>query len=100
MANTRTATKRARQAVDRQKRNQMVRSAMRTSVKNVFDLLKTPESEKLQQAYQKAIRCLSQAATKGAIPKSRAARKTSRLTRLIQKQHAALQKAPVVSKTK
>lgn len=85
MANTRTSTKRARQANQRQTRNTMVRSATRTVLKQALDAIKTKDMAKAQAAYKSAVQALSKAASKGAIPKGRAARKISRLTHLAKK---------------
>jgi small subunit ribosomal protein S20 len=85
MANTRTSTKRARQADKRQERNTVVRSATRSVLKTALDAIKTKDLAKAQTAYKSAIKALSKAASKGAIPKGRAARKISRLTHLAKK---------------
>ena len=85
MANTRTATKRARQALKRQDRNQIIRSATRSALRNAIAAVKTKDPAKLKEAYQSAVKALSKAASKGAIPHGRAARKTSRLTLLVKK---------------
>lgn len=73
MANTRKSTKRAGQALKRQSRNQMIKSSMKSAV-GEFVAKTTKEN------YIAAIRSLSKAASKGAIPKERASRKISRLT--------------------
>jgi small subunit ribosomal protein S20 len=80
MANTKTATKRARQSLTRQSQNQIVRSKTRTSVKGAMDAILSKDAEKAKAAYVQAVKALSKAASKGAIPKGRAARKISRLT--------------------
>jgi small subunit ribosomal protein S20 len=85
MANTRKATKRAEQAVRRQARNQITRSATRSSLKQALEALKGKDAAKAKVAYQQAVKSLSKAASKGAIPKTRAARKISRLTLLVKK---------------
>ncbi len=85
MANTRTATKRARQAIRRQARNQAVRSTTRTALRDVLDMIKSKDAPKAQEAYLNAVKTLSKAASKGAIPKGRAARKISRLTLMVKK---------------
>ena len=85
MANTRTSAKRARQADKRQSRNQIVRSATKTAVKNAVDVLKSKDVAKAKEAYTAAIKALSKAASKGSIPAGRAARKISRLTLFIKK---------------
>jgi small subunit ribosomal protein S20 len=83
MANTRTATKRARQALDRQARNIKVRSATRTVLRAAVEAIRSKDAGKTKEAYIQAVRALSKAASKGAIPGRRAARKVSRLTRLV-----------------
>ena len=85
MANTRKATKRAKQAVKRQDRNTIIRSSTRTALKNALVAIKGKDTAKAKDAYKEAVRALSKAASKGAIPKGRAARKISRLTILTQK---------------
>jgi small subunit ribosomal protein S20 len=85
MANTRTSTKRARQALSRQTRNQLVRSTAKTSLRGALDAFKSKDPAKAQTAYALAVKTLSKAASKGAIPKGRAARKISRLSRMAKK---------------
>ncbi len=85
MANTKTATKRAKQALTRQSRNQVTRSATRTALRGAIDAIKKKDQAQLKTAYLSAVRALSKAASKGAIPKARAARKISRLTLFVKK---------------
>ena len=85
MANTRTSTKRAKQALTRQSRNQVTRSATRTAIKGAMDAIKKKDQAQVQATYLNAVRALSKAASKGAIPKARAARKISRLTLFVKK---------------
>ncbi len=85
MANTKTATKRARQAVVRQERNQNIRSTTRTSVRAALEAIKTKDALKAKAAFQYAVKTISKAASKGAIPKGRASRKISRLTLLLKR---------------
>lgn len=85
MANTRTATKRARQAIRRNARNQSVRSAAKTAVRAAVEAVAGKDAAKAKDAYQNAIRVLGKAASKGVIPKTRAARKMSRLTLMVKK---------------
>ncbi len=84
MANTRKSTKRAGQAKKRQTRNTLVRSVTRTVLRTALDAV-TKKDGKAKDAYMEAVKALSKAASKGAIPKGRAARKISRLTRMAQK---------------
>jgi small subunit ribosomal protein S20 len=85
MANTRKSTKRAKQAVKRQERNTIVRSSTRKALKGALDALKAKDTTKAQEAYKSAVKALGKAASKGAIPAGRAARKVSRLTLLVKK---------------
>ncbi|OFZ70834.1 MAG: hypothetical protein A3K03_09360 [Bdellovibrionales bacterium RIFOXYD1_FULL_44_7] len=85
MANTRQSAKRARQAKKRHLLNQQVRSQTKTAVNRAVEAIKAKDAEKAKTAYNDAIRTLSKAASKGAIPQGRAARKTSRLTLLAKK---------------
>jgi small subunit ribosomal protein S20 len=85
MANTRQSTKRAGQAKKRQTRNTIVRSMSRSVLKDALDAIRNKDLEKAKSAYTNAIKALSKAASKGAIPKGRAARKISRLTLLAKK---------------
>lgn len=85
MANTRQSTKRALQAKKRQARNTIVRSATRTALRDALAALKAKDVAQAKDAYKAAVRALSKAATKGGLPKGRAARKVSRLTLLVKK---------------
>ncbi|MGZ3688716.1 MAG: 30S ribosomal protein S20 [Bdellovibrionota bacterium] len=85
MANTRKSTKRARQADSRNSRNTTVRSSTRSALRGAVEALKTQDVAKVKEAYKQAVRALSKAASKGSIPRGRAARKISRLTLLVKK---------------
>lgn len=85
MANTRKATKRARQSEDRNARNQIVRSATRSSLRVAVESLRSKDPAQAKKAIQNAVKALSKAASKGCIPKGRAARKVSRLVLLAKK---------------
>ncbi len=89
MANTRTSAKRARQAVTRQRQNQAIKGATKSKIKRAMEALNNKAADTsaaaTQLAYKNAVRALSKAASKGTLPKKRAARKISRLTRLAQK---------------
>lgn len=63
----------------------MVRSTTRTILKTAIEAFRERDGEKAKQAYTAAVKALSKAASKGAIPKRRAARKISRLTLLAKK---------------
>ncbi len=85
MANTRQSTKRAKQTDARQSRNVLVRSVTRTALRNALNAVKAKDAGAAQEAYKQAVRALAKAASKGAIPRGRAARKISRLTLLAKK---------------
>lgn len=85
MANTRKSTKRAGQTVKRQARNTVVRSATKTALRDALAAIQTKDVAKTKDAYMAAIKALSKAASKGGIPKGRAARKISRLTKFVTK---------------
>lgn len=85
MANTKTSAKRAQQALKRNARNQIVRSVTRTAVRIAVSSVQGKDAAKAKTAYADAVKALSKAASKGSIPKARAARKISRLTRLMKK---------------
>ena len=61
------------------------RSATRSALRDAVAALKSKDLTQVKTAYQAAVKTLSKAASKGAIPKSRAARKVSRLTLLIKR---------------
>lgn len=85
MANTRQSAKRARQADKRQERNKIQRTATKTVLAKAVAAVKAGDVAQAKAAYLDAVKALSKAASKGAIPKRRAARKVSRLTRMAQK---------------
>lgn len=85
MANTRSSAKRARQAVKRQASNSIVSSGAKTAIRNAIAAIQTKDLAKAKEAYMTAVKTLSKAASKKSLPKTRAARKISRLTLLIKK---------------
>ncbi len=87
MANTRQSAKRARQALKRRDRNQLVSSATKSAVKKAITLITGKDAAAAKDAYKTAMQVLSKAASRGAMPGNRAARKTRRLAHLLQKTH-------------
>jgi len=85
MANTRQSTKRARIEKKRTLKNQTNRSATKSAVRVALTAIAKGDAKTAKDAYLGAVKALSKAASKGAIPKGRAARKISRLTRLAKK---------------
>ncbi len=82
MANTKSAAKRLRQTITRTARNQSVKSAVRTYIRQFEESLETGDRELIRQKFTTAIRHIDRAWSKGVIPKNNAARKKSRLTRI------------------
>jgi small subunit ribosomal protein S20 len=85
MANTRQSAKRARQSKKRTTRNIVNRSTTKSAVRSAIEAITKLDVATAKEAYAQAIKALSKAATKGAIPKGRASRKISRLTQLAKK---------------
>ncbi len=81
MANHKSALKRIRQSERRRKRNQHIRTQMRTMVKYCRDAFESGDSARASDAFKVAEREIRRAATKGVIPKQRADRRISRLAK-------------------
>lgn len=79
MANSRQATKRARQAEVRRQRNASQRSMMRTSVKSVLKAIQSGDKEQANAAFKAAVPLVDRMAGKGLIHKNTAARQKARL---------------------
>jgi len=85
LANTASALKRIRSNNRKRIRNKMVRSSSRTAVK----LAREAEPAEAQAATQAALSALDKAAQKGIIHPNNAARRKSRLMKLLNKKSAA-----------
>ena len=81
MANHKSALKRIRQSERRRKRNQHIRSQMRTMVKRCREAFESGDTSRASDAFKVAEREIRRAATKGIIPKQRADRSISRLAK-------------------
>jgi small subunit ribosomal protein S20 len=81
LANHKSALKRIRQSEKRRKRNQHVRTHMRTIVKKCRDAFETGDAAQAADAFKAAEREIRRAATKGVIPKQRADRSVGRLAK-------------------
>ena len=81
MANHKSALKRIRQSERRRKRNQHIRTQMRTMVKHCREALESGDQTKATDAFKVAERQIRRAATKAVIPKQRADRSISRLAK-------------------
>lgn len=81
MANHKSALKRARQSLRRNKRNTHVKSTMRTHVKNFRAAVEAGNAEDAAAKLRIAESAIRRAATKGVIPARRASRSVSRLAK-------------------
>lgn len=81
MANHKSAIKRISQSERRRKRNQHVRSKMRTMVKRYRDALASGDAAQAGEAFKVVEREIRRAASRGVIPKRRADRSVGRLAR-------------------
>ena len=79
MANSNQARKRARQAITRKNHNMGMRSALRTSIKQVLAAIQSGDKDAAQAAYKLAAPKIDSMANKGLIHKNKAARHKSRL---------------------
>ncbi|HCJ10128.1 MAG TPA: 30S ribosomal protein S20 [Clostridiales bacterium] len=89
MVNIKSAAKRARKAAELARRNSSLRSKCRTMVRRFNDLLRQDPSE-AEKFFPNVSSALDKAVKKGAIHRNTAARKKSRLARLL---HARLEEA-------
>lgn len=83
MANNASTIKRIRQTTKRRLRNRNRLTSLRTSVKRVRTAVAEGNVEQARELLPAAIRKLDRAAQKGSIHANAAARKKSRLTRLV-----------------
>ncbi len=81
MANHKSALKRIRQSERRRKRNQHIRTQMRTMVKYCRDAFESGDQTRATDAFKVAEREIRRAASKGVIPRQRADRSVSRLAK-------------------
>jgi small subunit ribosomal protein S20 len=81
VANHKSAKKRARQTLKRTARNRHICSGVKSATRKVRVAVDAGDSEKSGDALKNAEAVLRRAASKGAIPKKRASRQISRLTK-------------------
>lgn len=79
MANTKSAEKRAREAIARRARNVAQRSKARSAVRKVVAAVQAGNKKDAQAAYRDAVPVIDAMARKGIIHKNKAARHKSRL---------------------
>ena len=83
MANIKSAKKRILVAETRAARNKSIRSEVKTSIKKVEAAVAANDKEAAKAALSVAISNIESAASKGVYHKNNAARKVSRLTKLV-----------------
>jgi small subunit ribosomal protein S20 len=83
LAKHKSAEKRNKQELKRFERNRAVKTSVKTVIKTVREAVSKKNGETAKTALAKAIPALAKAAAKGAIHKSNAARRISRLTKLV-----------------
>jgi small subunit ribosomal protein S20 len=85
LANLKSAIKRARQNEKRRAANRIYLSSARTGVKKARRLIEAGDLEQAELQVASAFSALDQAAQKGVIHRNNAARRKSRLVRLLRK---------------
>jgi small subunit ribosomal protein S20 len=88
--NCTSAEKRHRQSEERRFRNKAAKSTVRTSVKKFIVLAQKKDCDGAQEALRDMTKLIDTAARKGIIKKNAAARKKSRMQRLLNRVKAAL----------
>lgn len=83
MANIKSAKKRILVTATKTARNKSIKSAVKTAIKKVEAAVNEKNKEEAQAALTAAISTISKAAKKGVYHKNNAARKVSRLTKLV-----------------
>ena len=83
MANIKSAKKRILVTETKTARNKSIKSAVKTSIKKVEAAVANKNKEEAQAALTAAISTITTAANKGVYHKNNAARKVSRLTKLV-----------------
>ena len=83
MANIKSAKKRILVTETKTARNKSIKSAVKTSIKKVEAAVANKNKEEAQAALTSAISTITKAANKGVYHKNNAARKVSRLTKLV-----------------
>jgi len=83
LANIKSAMKRARQNDKRHARNRTYVAGTRTRIRRVKALIQSGELDQAQAALQEAAKSLDKAAEKGIIHKNNAARRKSRLFKML-----------------
>ena len=83
MATHKSAIKRARQNRKRRLRNRMYKTRVKNAIRQVREAVQKNSLEEAQEKLSKAVSIIQKTAGKGIIHKRNAARKVSRLTKLV-----------------
>lgn len=89
MANTRSARKRIRQIAKRTLLNKMYRSRMKTAIRRFEEALASDDEARIQETLRRAFKYIDKAAKRGVIHTNTAARRKSRLSRLLNQRKAS-----------
>ena len=85
MANIKSAKKRIKVIEKKTMRNKVVKSQTKTAIKKVITAVDSGVKDDAQNAYSKAASAIDKATTKGVFHKNTAARKKSRLAKMVNK---------------
>ncbi len=83
MANHKSALKRARQNENHRTRNKSIRSKVRSAVRTICDITASPSDQDMDMPLKAAQSVVDKAAAKGCIHRNTAARRVSRLARMV-----------------
>jgi small subunit ribosomal protein S20 len=89
LANTKSANKRIRSSRRRAQHNQVTRSTARTYVKRARRLIEQGDLDEAQAVVVQAVSALDKAAEKGVIHRNNAARRKSRLVKMLNQARAS-----------
>ncbi|MBE6013476.1 30S ribosomal protein S20 [Anaeropeptidivorans aminofermentans] len=85
MANIKSAKKRIKVSAKKSLRNKMIKSKTKTAIKKVIVASEAGNKEGAAEALANAVKTIDKAASKGIYHKNNAARKKSRLAKLVNK---------------
>ena len=85
MANIKSAKKRIKVTMKKALRNKMIKSRTKTAMKKVVTACTANDAAAARQALTGAVRTIDKATSKGVYHKNNAARKKSKLTRMVNK---------------
>ncbi|MDR1558859.1 MAG: 30S ribosomal protein S20 [Clostridiales bacterium] len=85
MANIKSAKKRIKVIAKKTLRNKMIKSGTKTAIKKVISAVESGVKENAISAYRNAASAIDKATTKGVYHKNTAARRKSRLAKMVNK---------------